>query len=87
MSNDACVQCGYCCSKRPCSIGSWDQLRGCCVFLEDPDEQLARRCKIYKSICLQEKDEKFPMMGCGCSSSMFNGVRKARIRKLKEQLL
>jgi len=79
----SCVQCGYCCTKRPCSLGSWDKDRGCCTLLSDPDEDLGRYCKIYKSIRIQEKDSKYPMMGSGCSSSMFNGVRDARIEKMR----
>ena len=85
MKTDACVSCGYCCSIRPCHMGSWDEERGCCSLLTDADEKGGRYCKIYKSIRLQEKDEKYPMMGSGCSSSMFNDVRDSRIENMKEK--
>jgi hypothetical protein len=85
MKTQACVSCGFCCTQRPCHMGTWDEDRKCCTLLTDPDDKLVRRCMIYRSIVKQEAGEKYPMMGSGCSSSMFNDVRDARIAKMEEK--
>jgi hypothetical protein len=84
MRTSACVQCGFCCSQRPCAWGDWDNDRRCCSLLTDPNDQGARFCKIYRSIVRQEAGSKYPMMGCGCSSTLFNDIREARITKMEE---
>lgn len=86
IERERCVRCGYCCTVRPCDHGDWDEKRGCCSLLTDPDEQGMRRCMIYRTIAMREKDSKYPMMGSGCSSSMFNDVREARIARMKESV-
>lgn len=69
-----CVQCGYCCTVRPCSYGKWDERAKQCAFLDSDN-----RCTKYAEIVEHEKESKYPMMGCGCSSSMFNERREAKL--------
>jgi hypothetical protein len=82
-----CVSCGFCCTRGPCAYGDWDAERGCCAFLTEPDSLGGRFCKIFKSIDNRELGEKYPMMGSGCSSTLCNDMRKARINNLKGKLV
>lgn len=74
---DECVQCGYCCTVKPCFIGTWDAEKKRCAFLTEDT-----KCAKYDEIRELEKNAGYPMFGCGCSSSMFNNVRKAKIRSM-----
>jgi len=77
----ACVQCGYCCSKAPCSYGKVSK-DGTCLFLVVEDKELGTfSCCAKKEIEEREKGSKYPMFGCGCSSTLFNTVREEVIRK------
>jgi hypothetical protein len=67
-----CVRCGYCCTQGPCPHGDWDKERGECAHLT-PE----RECGRYAEI----KDD--PMFGGGCSSTLFNTVRDAKIARMK----
>lgn len=69
-ANPGCVQCGYCCSVRPCYYGV-PRAEGC-AFLMKPDEIGRRKCMVFDKIEALEHDSKYPMMGCGCSSTAFN---------------
>jgi hypothetical protein len=40
-------------------------------------------CKIYDKIAEKEKDSIYPMMGCGCSSTLFNTRRQKVIEALE----
>jgi hypothetical protein len=81
-----CVQCGYCCTVRPCVYGAevvprgdGVQLvatRGRCRFLTEDN-----KCAKYDEIVEKERGSRYPMFGCGCSSPMFNEVREAKIRQ------
>jgi len=74
-----CVSCGYCCRVSSCGYGKWNASKHQCDFLADDST-----CKLYDYIKEREKTIRFPMMGCGCSSPMFNEDRDAKIQKLKE---
>jgi hypothetical protein len=77
---DDCVQCGYCCTVRQCSYGQWNQVERRCKFLTKD-----RLCERHELIMKAEKNSEYPMFGCGCSSSLFNEVREAKIRATKEK--
>ena len=74
-----CVQCGYCCSKRPCSYGEWDYKNNKCKELTKYN-----KCSKYDEITEKEKNSQYPMMGSGCSSSLFNDVRDAKLKKINK---
>ena len=77
-----CVQCGFCCTQGPCRHGRRHAMRFAdkypnrCVFLTRD-----MKCMKYADIRKQEKGSKFTMFGCGCSSTMFNEVRDAKIAR------
>jgi len=50
-----------------------------CIFLTED-----KLCSKYDEIKEKEKNSKYPMMGSGCSSSLFNDVRDAKLRKIAE---
>ena len=83
-----CVQCGYCCTVAPCSYGemaepcSYGQYNNhtICIFLTKDN-----KCAIYNKIVEKEKDSKYPMMGSGCSSALFNERRDAKLKELNDQ--
>jgi hypothetical protein len=75
-----CVMCGYCCLKAACSYGEEKDSK--CRFLIEDDKKIGTyKCLIYKEIKEIEKDSKYPMFDCGCSSSLFNNVREDVIKK------
>jgi len=69
-----CVSCGWCCTVRPCNYGEWDAAKGRCRFLT-PES----KCSKYEEIMEFEKGILYPMFGCGCSSTLFNDVRDAKM--------
>jgi len=69
-----CYQCGYCCTKRPCRYGSWDEAEERCIRLTKDN-----KCSIYDEIVEIEKGNPFAMMGSGCSSPLFNKMRDEKI--------
>lgn len=71
-----CVQCGYCCTVRPCCYGTWDAKKQRCAFLTDDT-----KCEKYEEIKKHESGSPVAMFGCGCSSSLFNTVREAKIKE------
>jgi hypothetical protein len=75
-----CVQCGYCCTKAPCVYGVWwGSGDGKCDFLTQDT-----KCAKYNEIREIEASSSHPMFGCGCSSSMFNTVRQAKIKAMQQ---
>ena len=72
MKTRPCVQCGYCCSVTPCAYGKWNHELKRCALLNDNGS-----CSIYNQIVAIEKTrgDKYPMMGCGCSSPLCNERR------------
>jgi hypothetical protein len=72
-----CVQCAYCCTVRPCPYGSWDEENHRCTFLTED-----ARCSKYEEIVRTAGSEWSPAFGAGCSSSLFNDVRDAKIRMI-----
>lgn len=76
---DECVQCGYCCTVRPCGFGVWNPERKACEYLTEDT-----RCERYEEIKKFEEGSKYPMFGCGCSSALFNDVREAKIKEIKD---
>ena len=75
-----CVQCGYCCTVRPCVYGAEVvALKGRCKFLTEDN-----KCAKYDEIVEKEKGSQYPMFGSGCSSALFNDVREAKMQTMKE---
>jgi len=74
---EPCVMCGYCCTKRPCFYGIWNEAKGACAFLTSDT-----KCDKYAEIVASEVGTKYPMFGCGCSSSLFNDFREEKLRTL-----
>ena len=77
--------CAHCCTTGPCGYGEWDCKKKECVFLTKPNEFGQRFCKKYDEIVEKEKHSRFPMFNCGCSSTLFNEVREAVVKKLQEK--
>ena len=81
----SCVRCGYCCKKGPCAWwGEPDESQGAdgrCVHLiecEDVADGVAiYACARYEEILKAEADVRYPMFGCGCSSTVCNTYREA----------
>ena len=73
-----CVCCGWCCTVRACGYGEWDESRGRCMLLAEDN-----KCSIYDKIVEREKDCQYPMMNCGCSSTLFNSFRDAKLKGVK----
>jgi hypothetical protein len=48
-----------------------------CHFLTPED-----KCGKYEEILEKEKNSRFPMMGCGCSSPLCNDRREAKMKAL-----
>lgn len=71
-----CVQCGFCCTLGPCSYSDWHN--GKCSYLTSDN-----LCDIYTEIFAKERAAIYPMFGCGCSSTMFNDVRDAKVKENK----
>lgn len=71
-----CVQCGYCCTKNTCMYGTWDVEKQQCTQLTED-----RQCAKYDEILKHEEGWFYPMFNSGCSSSVCNAVRAAKIRK------
>lgn len=63
-----CVCCGHCCRTGPCYYGEWDSDRHRCAFLTEDD-----LCSLFREF--QHEAGELAMMGCGCSSTLFNTRR------------
>ncbi len=81
MKIEPCVQCGFCCTRGPCSYGKWDNVKKQCAYLVPVQDSIKRICSKYNEI--KRKETIYPMMDCGCSSSLFNEVRDNVIRSMK----
>ena len=79
-----CVQCGYCCSKGPCSYGKVNAEYKCIFLIPENEELGTFSCAAKDAIKEKEKDSKYPMFNNYCSSSMFNTVRDAVIEKMNK---
>jgi len=77
MKTHPCYQCGFCCKISACGYGKWDAANHRCSFLNTNGS-----CSKYAEIIEHEKNVRFPMMGCGCSSILFNDMRDAKMREL-----
>ena len=75
-----CVSCGYCCTVRACVHGEWSDKKKQCVYLTEDN-----LCEKYEQIVLRESLSPHPMMGCGCSSSLFNERREEKLRMTHRQ--
>lgn len=73
-----CVQCGYCCTVRPCPYGEWDVEKQQCSYLTQD-----KKCSKYEEIIASSGSEFSPAFGAGCSSSLFNSVREAKIKEME----
>jgi hypothetical protein len=76
----SCVQSGYCCTVRPCDYGATAPHGRVCVYLEQPNGIGQRLCELYRVIKFMEHGKRYPMMGSGCSSTLFNDMRDTVIR-------
>ena len=84
-----CCMCGYCCTVCSCVYGAevvprgdgvaLVATRGTCRFLTED-----KKCGKYDEIVEKEKGSRYPMFGCGCSSSLMNTVREAKIKAMRE---
>jgi len=74
MKTNKCYQCGFCCTISSCGYGEWDAENHRCRFLNEEN-----KCAIYAKIVEKEKSVAFPMMGCGCSSPLFNEMRDSKM--------
>jgi len=63
-----CVCCGHCCRTGPCYYGEWDSDRHRCAFLTEDD-----LCSLFREFAHEAGE--LAMMGCGCSSTLFNTRR------------
>ena len=70
-----CVQCGYCCTVRPCSYGKWNEKEHRCLYLTENNH-----CSIYEKV---KHDQFNPAMSAGCCASLFNTVREKKINASK----
>lgn len=78
-----CVQSGYCCTQRPCQYGISKPGQQECLYLAPPTADTGQRyCEIATVIRFLEQYEKYPMLGSGCSSTLFNQARNRVIKKL-----
>jgi len=66
-----CVQCGWCCSRSPCSFGKWNDKVGKCYHLI-PLDNGRFSCAIYQEILDRPTDDWAidPAFGAGCCSSL-----------------
>jgi len=71
-----CVQCGYCCTKAVCTYGYYDPDINKCGHLTDDN-----KCGIYDQIIKDPNSKMSPAFGAGCSSTLFNTTRDAKIRR------
>ena len=81
-----CICCGYCCKKATCNCGEWDEEKEQCRFLiEDNLEIGTFKCAIYNEIKKKEKNNRYPMFDCGCSSPLFNNIRESVLQNLRRR--
>jgi len=76
-----CVQCGYCCTVRPCPYGKWDYAKKQCTFLTENS-----LCSKYEEILEQPGSEISPAFGTSCSSSLFNTRREEILRRQRSEI-
>ena len=73
-----CFQCGYCCTVSSCGYGRYDPIKKQCSSLTKDN-----KCAKYQEIIDEEDKWRIPhMFGAGCSSSLFNERRDAKMKKL-----
>ena len=85
MSDPSCVGCGYCCSKAPCGLGySLGATEAPCKFLVEAEGR--KWCQLVLSVPEDKADhlKNILAIGAGCSSTLFNDVRDAQIRRAKK---
>lgn len=75
ITDPKCYRCGYCCQSSACCYGQWDPQAKACKSLKPVENSLEFTCEKYDEIVVLEKGEKYPMMGGGCSSTLFNDQR------------
>ena len=75
MKIEPCVRCGFCCRRGPCAAGQvTSPTNPACRFLIQ--DGIHWNCGKYEEIVKHEKGNRFPMMGSGCSSTLFNEDRR-----------
>lgn len=77
-----CVGSGFCCKKRPCSWGKWNETRTQCEYLTEVVEtrqQVRHTCGIAKQILDEHGWQVEPAFGAGCCAALGNTAREAII--------
>ena len=79
MKAKKCVRCGFCCSRRACGFGSWNEERQEChhIIYEDDGRTL---CAIHDEIIKDPTAIISPAFDCGCCMDLFNKVRDKVVR-------
>lgn len=79
-----CYLCGFCCTQSACGYGKWNYDKHQCEYLTTDN-----KCSKYDEIVAYEKShpylKNFQMMGCGCSSPMFNERRQNKMKELVKE--
>ncbi|MCK9492610.1 MAG: hypothetical protein M0Q24_11045 [Sulfurimonas sp.] len=78
-----CVQCGYCCTVRPCFYGIWNPDKKACNFLADHPDGIRRVCRLFDAIRKDQQDAIYPMFWGGCEAPLFNTIREETIKKIR----
>lgn len=82
MDEKKCIMCGYHCTKAPCEFGEWDEVKGTCAFLLEPNEYGQRLCGKYDEIIASGIPHVF---GAGCPATLFNTMRQKVLERLNEE--
>lgn len=84
MEYSSCVQSGFCCTQAPCGYGAVTSATDpTCIYLLPPNTLGRRLCDRYEHIVEHEKGAIWPMMGSGCSSTLFNSMRQSILLEQK----
>ncbi len=70
-----CVQCGYCCTVRPCAFGKWEDDK--CKYLSNDN-----MCTVFELIKNMPGADISPAFGAGCCSPLFNERRREKLHAM-----
>ncbi len=73
-----CVNCGFCCRVAPCQFGEWNAPLHRCIHLTADN-----LCGRYDEIKDKLGAWWSPAFGAGCSSTIGNTMREAKIRAME----
>lgn len=80
---EPCLRSGFCCKRRPCGFGEWNDSQTACRHLVGPAPG-QYSCAIAEEIMQQPGWEHSPAFGAGCCSSLFNSDRDQLKQQRKE---